>query len=217
MQRIELPSDPTLERLAIVTIPPLATLESPCDPIHDARSATGRIPSTFIRQLRRTPKLTDYYTPYTEAAFPSNFAPRGAIEPPTYGIFQRWSKSGHRGAFIRQYTKPGTTHDTGDEFWHIRVLSASKSADQREWRDLARYKGKTVPRDILEAVYKTAPLDMNFESGGRNMPLGRAGWRETNPAWGVLYDWRKDAGAKSDQEDTLSNGSDEDDYVFWKE
>ena len=172
--------------LTILTPPRPTPLEYTRMPIGTALGPTSAISSRLVSHLARTPLLTVILFRFLEDAFPCvydpDFVTRQYAVPPSL-----WESTGHRGMIIRQYANPST----GEELWHMRALSrvvAHKSGQvylgvERSWRDLTRFEGQTVPREVLQA----AGAEMGFLEGGRGLDLD-------SEVWTALRQWRGGVG-----------------------
>jgi hypothetical protein len=158
----------------------------------------------FLHYIRRNPLLDTILFLFLEEPFPSVYM-ADYVEPEYFVPPPRWAPEGHRGAIFRQYTSG--IH--GEELWHIRALSRSLDHEsglsyvgaRRQWQDFTHYKGRTVPRNILEAAYNAAGFkDLQWLEGGRNLELGdgESGWR-------VLREWRITASDESEVDDDFTD------------
>lgn len=174
-------------------------------PVIPSTGETQHLSTNFIRQLRRIPALTSICIPCTNKAFPTDYTPP-SIETAHYVGPHSWDTDNTQGAIIRRFKTdivPGQM-EPADEFWHIRILaqvqsdqSSSGSADsgERVWRDLVRFEGKTVPWNVLEAVYATSMYTVDDSRG-----LRRQGFGKDESGWDILRKWRQTAGEDSDDE-----------------
>jgi hypothetical protein len=180
-------------------------------PIIPSTGETQHLSTSFIRQLRHAPALTSICIPSTGKAFPADYTPP-SVETAHYVDPYSWETGNHQGAIIRRFKTdivPGQ-NEPADEFWHIRILAkvpaSAESSDteeggQRIWRDFARFEGKTVPHNVLEAVYAESMYTVNDMRG-----LRRRGFGKDESGCDILKEWRETAGEDSDDE-TLSECS----------
>lgn len=164
---------------------------------------SGHISLYFFQYILRNPTLSSVLFLFLEEPFPRTYA-RTREEPEYFVPPTRWEAEGHRGAIIRQYT----SGRTGEDLWHIRALSRAldhKSGMsfvgvKRQWQDFTSFKGRTVPRHILEQAYKEAGMELDWLEGGREMELGADG-----SGWRILRQWRETAGDASDIDDDFTD------------
>lgn len=76
------------------------------------------------------------------------------------------------------------------DLWHLRSLSRCVPErnyvdTKRVWRDWTRYQNRTVPRSIMEEVYKASGDEMEFLEGRIGATLGGG-----DAPWAILRAWR---------------------------
>lgn len=225
IQTQKLPRAPKLQRLLLVTSrrPPISEyielgVSHPAKPI-----AADRISSRFATALMEYPKLTTVQLHYDEDVFPSLH--RAVPEPEYHVPPARWDAEGHRGYVIRSYDNPTNPSAV---LYHIRALTRSLErtgetyvGTRRAWRDLSRYRGRTVPVPILDQVYAAAKSTAYGAAAadfsiGREWKEGKRGIRmDSSRAWSILDEWRNavddDSDVESSDEEMGDDDEDDDD------
>lgn len=190
-QSMRLPRADHLRRFTILTGPRPSPSEYVAYGIGPTPLHTSSTSRYDLASIRRCPLLCTIFIHYVETPFPSIRDP-AFVEPTLFVDPSRWEAEGYRGCVLRQYIK---SLDPEDEFWHIRVLTRASpdehgnasTGEQRCWYDFTLYKDKTVPRNVMEAVYTAAGEKWDFIQGGRSLELG--GGEST---WEILRRWRED-------------------------
>ncbi|KAI9632169.1 uncharacterized protein MKK02DRAFT_30699 [Dioszegia hungarica] len=199
-ESLRIPRVKNLRRLTILTTPRLPLEDYISLSIGPSPLKTGHLSPFFFQYIQRNPQLSIILFLFLEEPFPSAYNAH-SVEPEYFVDPPRWEMEGHRGATIRQYTVGRI-----EQFWHIRTLSRSldhKSGmayvgARRVWQDFTHFRGRTVPRHVLEEVYKAADLSLESIEGGRELEMPDA-------AWAILRDWRETAGDESEVEDDFTD------------
>jgi hypothetical protein len=180
---------------------------------------SDRISSRFeIAISQDYPKLTSIQLHYDEDVFPSMY--RYVPEPTYFVPPEEWEVKGYRGMVIRSFDNPTNPSAV---LYHIRALTRSLDrvgetyvGVRRVWRDLSRYRGRTVPIRILDRVYATAATaygaDAEYFASGREWIEGKRGIRmDSTRAWSILEEWRNSVDDDSDIQSSDEEDSDDED------
>lgn len=186
--------------LTILTQPHLPAIEHISLPIEEHSEPYLLVPSDLIMSLREASNVRFVCMPYSTASIFNDFLP-GFPDAPEPINPSRWEAEGHRGMIIYEFRPL----EQRVELWHIRVLVKVPGADVRRWIDYTRYRGKAVPKEVMERVYSLGRVNLHddYDDGGR---LGHLDdWYEPCP-WQLLEAWYEDAHASEDESDDLSEG-----------
>ncbi|KAI9633820.1 uncharacterized protein MKK02DRAFT_38481 [Dioszegia hungarica] len=182
-----------LQRLTILTSARLPLEAYASLGVDTSPSSTVAVSTKMRRYLCRYPCLDIILFYFPEDGLPIVYGTH--LQPSLFVDPSQWESLGHRGAIVRQYRPPDdpgvSTGDPTEVFWHVRVLTRVAIhhtgrkfvGAKRHWLDMAYFRGRTVPRDVLQAAYAAHGEDPEFLQGGRSL-------RMKERAWDILRSWR---------------------------
>lgn len=193
MQNVDVYYMSILQRLTILTSARLPLEAYASLGVDTSPSSTVAVSTKMRRYLCRYPCLDIILFYFPEDGLPIVYGTH--LQPSLFVDPSQWESLGHRGAIVRQYRPPDdpgvSIGDPTEVFWHVRVFTRVAIhhtgrkfvGAKRHWLDMAYFRGRTVPRDVLQAAYAAHGEDPEFLQGGRSL-------RMKERAWDILRSWR---------------------------